>query len=124
MEPALPECKPIQLEIGDTVAIMSLGFQRNPKFFPNPMKFDPERFNNDNKKNINQYAYTPFGSGLRNCIGSRFALLEIKVFFFYVLKSFEIVPVEETNIPIKLKNSKMGLIPKNGFQFGLKRIIS
>jgi cytochrome P450 len=38
---------------------------RNPKYFPNPEKFDPERFNDDNKHKIQDFTYLPFGAGPR-----------------------------------------------------------
>jgi cytochrome P450 family 9 len=42
---------------------------RDPKYFPNPSKFDPERFSEENKHNILPMTYCPFGLGPRNCIG-------------------------------------------------------
>lgn len=41
----------------------------NPEFFPEPKKFDPERFSESNKKNIKPFTYYPFGEGPRHCIG-------------------------------------------------------
>lgn len=51
--------------------ILPLGaLQQDPKYFPNPQKFDPERFSEDNKANIVPFTFFPFGEGPRNCIGN------------------------------------------------------
>lgn len=45
------------------------GLHHDPQYYPNPEKFDPDRFSDENKHNINPLTYLPFGIGPRNCIG-------------------------------------------------------
>lgn len=59
----------INVEPGMTMSIPISGLHNDPKYFPNPKKFDPERFNETNKSKMNPYTYIPFGLGPRVCIG-------------------------------------------------------
>ena len=121
IEAKYPDEKPIHLEKNDIVWLPIFGIHRDPQHYPEPERFDPERFNDENKVNIKPYTYLPFGSGPRNCIGSRFALLETKALFFYILSHFEFVPVEKTQIPLVLSRKSMHLVAEKGFWLGLKR---
>ncbi|KAJ3645291.1 hypothetical protein Zmor_022957 [Zophobas morio] len=121
IDPKCPEEKPVHLEKNDVVWLPIFGLHRDPQYYPEPERFDPERFNDGNKANIKPYTYLPFGHGPRNCIGSRLALLEAKTLFFYVLSHFEIVPVEKTQIPLVLSKKHIILSAENGFWLGLKR---
>jgi cytochrome P450 len=49
---------------------------RTPTFFPDPLRFDPDRFTPENKAARPKFAYFPFGGGSRQCIGEGFAWME------------------------------------------------
>lgn len=61
--------KNVEIKKGEAIWLPVSGFHRDPKYFKNPEKFDPERFSEENKDNIQPYTYFPFGAGPRYCIG-------------------------------------------------------
>ncbi|XP_016073201.1 PREDICTED: cytochrome P450 3A12-like [Miniopterus natalensis] len=87
---------------GTVVMVPNFILQRDPKYWSEPEEFRPERFSKENKDNINPYTYMPFGSGPRNCIGMRFAIMNMKVAIVRVLQNFSFKPCKETQIPLKL----------------------
>ncbi|XP_063618696.1 probable cytochrome P450 9f2 [Cydia splendana] len=104
--------KDVILRKGEAVQIPMWAYHRDPKYFPDPEKFDPERFSVENKHKIDPVAYMPFGLGPRNCIASRFALCEIKVMAYQLLLHMEVTPCEKTIIPITLS-------AQNGFRMSV-----
>ena len=48
------------------------------QYYPNPEKFNPDNFSPDKKTERSPYTFLAFGQGPRNCIGMRFALLQVK----------------------------------------------
>ncbi|XP_046982094.1 cytochrome P450 4g15-like isoform X2 [Schistocerca americana] len=65
---------------------------RLPQFFPDPLKFDPSRFLEGRCGEEHPCSYVPFGLGSRNCVGSQYARLEVKVFLATVLRRFRFLP--------------------------------
>ncbi|KOB68945.1 Microsomal cytochrome P450 [Operophtera brumata] len=99
---------------GESVVIPVWAIHRDPAYFPDPERFDPERFSEQNKHIIKPFTYMPFGSGPRNCIGSRFALCEVKVMLYQLLQRLEVSPCARTCIPAKLSTATFTLNIEGG----------
>jgi cytochrome P450 len=66
----------LTIERGTQVWIVQWASHRDPRFFPRPQAFLPERWDNDLLRRLPRFAYFPFGGGPRLCIGNNFAMLE------------------------------------------------
>ncbi|XP_070493748.1 probable cytochrome P450 6a13 [Chironomus tepperi] len=107
---------------GTIIQINLYSLQRDPEYFPDPEKFDPERFSDENARNIKPFTNLPFGEGPRNCLGMRFGMMQSKIGITKVIKNFIVSPCEKTSIPIKLKPSSPFLSPENGMWLNMKKI--
>ncbi len=74
-------------EKNTNILINVLGIQRRPELYPDPDRFDPERFLGDREKQLPKCGYMPFGDGPRVCIGNHFALMEGHIILAALLAS-------------------------------------
>ncbi|XP_046636806.1 cytochrome P450 3A2-like [Daphnia pulicaria] len=86
----------IKIKKGQMVTIPAFALHRMEEYYPDPEKFDPERWSPENKANQSPYTFMGFGAGPRNCVGMRFALEEMKIAICTMVQKFRFFPVEET----------------------------
>ncbi|XP_014652559.1 PREDICTED: cytochrome P450 3A12-like [Ceratotherium simum simum] len=87
---------------GTVVMVPTFALPQASEFWPEPEEFHPKRFSKENKDSINPYLYLLFGTGPRNCIGMRFAIMNMKLAVIRMLQNFSFKPCKETQIPLKL----------------------
>ncbi len=75
---------------GHTIAISTYVMHRDAKFYPEPDRFDPDRFSAENEAKLPRYAYLPFGAGPRVCIGNSFAMMEARLMLMTVLQTYHL----------------------------------
>jgi len=91
--------------------------QRDPRFFPDPERFDPDRFSENARKVRPQYSYFPFGGGPRVCIGEHFAKMEGTVVLAMIAQKYKLALVPgQTIVP----EPKMTLRPKHGIMMTVR----
>lgn len=105
----------LDLTTNDGIFIPIYAIHMDPEIWPNPKHFDPERFSDENRKNIHAGAYIPFGSGQRMCIAMRFALMVLKCACYFVMKDYDIAKCSKTQYPIELSKDQINPLAKGGF---------
>ncbi|XP_071631200.1 cytochrome P450 9e2-like [Temnothorax longispinosus] len=117
LPPATSDGEPITMKPGDCIWFPVFCLHRDPKYYPQPDKFDPERFLNGD---VDNSVYVPFGIGPRVCIANRFALMEAKIMLFYLLWRCELEPDVQTRFPVVLNKKTIFMMPDNGFWLKLR----
>ena len=79
---------------GTNILMSVYTVHRDHRHFPDPDKFDPERFSPQNSVGRHPYAYIPFGIGRRMCVGHLFATMEAKTILSTVLRRYCITEIE------------------------------
>lgn len=114
----------LTIEKGTPVIISMIGMHYDPEYFPDPEKFDPERFSEENKKNRPAYVYFPFGEGPHVCIGLRLGLLQSKLGLIHLLKQYEYSPSEKTCIPMRLDPKGLTTTALGGIQLNVRKFVT
>lgn len=86
---------------GTNILLPFYSIHHDSDYYPDPEKFDPERFCDENVRERHSCTFLAFGEGPRGCIGARFGLLEVKLALVKLLSNFIFRMSNKTTIPLK-----------------------
>lgn len=110
----------IKLEKGSSLFIPTYAIHHDDQYYPNPEKWNPDRFMPENRDQLVPYTYLSFGGGPRNCIGMRFALAEAKLGLSRMVHKFEFFKAAQTEPELRPQNG-MVLLKTKPIYVGVKR---
>jgi cytochrome P450 len=106
------------LHPGEQVRMSAWLVHRDARYFPEPLRFRPERWLDGSTASIPAYAYFPFGGGQRLCIGRPFALLEATLVLALVARRYRLQATSHAPlVPI----SSITLRPRHGLPMRVER---
>lgn len=134
----------IVLEKDTLLFVPVYALHHDPDYFPDPEKFDPDRFSEEGKQNMTHFTYMPFGDGPRNCIGKslrckihccsycydfcyyflglRFGILQAKIGLCLLLKNYLFTINPLTKVPIELDPISFVIASKHDIILNVKAI--
>jgi len=96
---------------GALVLISQYVVQRDPRFFPDPARFDPARWTHEAREARPTYSYFPFGAGARRCIGEAFAWMEAVLLVATIAHEWRLRLAPDQNVE---PQPRITLRPKHG----------
>jgi cytochrome P450 len=108
----------VRIPAGSDVAISMYVTHRNPKLWPEPERFDPERFSTSAIARHHRFAHLPFGSGPRVCIGLTFALAEAQIILAAIVQRYQVRLAPGFEV---VPSGLWTLRPKNGLWVTVER---
>lgn len=98
---------------GSEVMLWTYLTHRDPRFYPEPEKFRPERFDNAHAASLPKFAYLPFGGGPRACIGKAFAMMEARLILATLAQRFRLRLAPDQRVSA---GPRITLAPKYGMR--------
>lgn len=110
---------------GTSIAIPLFDIQRDPDNFKDPMEFIPERFDEEHggvKAFKDKGCLLIFGMGPRECLGKRFAMMQMKSAIVEIIRSYEVSLNVKTQVPLVIDPKEFLNVPQGGVWVDFKRL--
>ncbi len=107
-----------QLPAGAYVGMSQWVTHRNPRYFADPERFNPDRWTPEFTRDLPKFAYFPFGGGPRLCIGHAFAMMEAVLILATIGQQFRLKLVADHPVAIM---PSISLRPKHGIRIALEQ---
>lgn len=89
------------IDRGVVVGMLTYFTHHDPRWFPDPERFDPERFTPENEAKLPRYAYLPFGGGPRICVGNAFAMMEGRLILAMIASRYRLMLNAGQTVPMQ-----------------------
>jgi len=123
----VPRCPTEEVELGGYriprgtwVFISPYATHHDPRFFPDPERFDPDRFSPERQQAMPQFAYIPFGGGPRMCIGNHFSFTLLAMAMAVIAQRFRMTLCDD---PATIEpDPSLALRPRGGLRVRLHSV--
>lgn len=112
----------VVLQQGSTLIVPVYALHHDAEYYPDPEKYDPDRFTPEEVAKRNPYCFLPFGEGPRNCIGMRFGMLQARVGLAYLLRDFSFTLSNKTPVPLKISPHSPILTSEGGLWLNVRKL--
>ncbi|XP_046971680.1 probable cytochrome P450 6a14 [Vanessa cardui] len=112
----------VTIDEGTLVFVPIHAIQMDPDIFPDPERFEPDRFSQENKKNMHPCHWMPFGEGPRKCLGLRQGYIQSKLALVKLLHNYELLLDDRTQVPTEIKVSSLACAAEGGVWLRLKKL--
>ncbi|SIR83144.1 Cytochrome P450 [Haladaptatus litoreus] len=89
-----------EIPAGSTVQMNQWVVHRDPRWYDDPLAFQPERWTEEFEGSLPKLAYFPFAAGPRRCIGDRFAMLEARLLLATIYQQYHLELTPETELDL------------------------
>lgn len=96
---------------GTLVVIPNQSIHQDPDIYPEPEKWDPDRWTQEFKAGLHPCAYMPFGMGPRLCIAQRYTLVCVKTCIAQLVSKFKFERLESTPVPMAFTKKENAMRP-------------
>ncbi|XP_055550780.1 uncharacterized protein LOC129733180 [Wyeomyia smithii] len=107
---------------GMSVMIPVYAIHHDPEYYPDPERYDPDRFSAEESARRKPFTFIPFGEGPRICIAARFGMLETKIGLATLLLNFRFSKCSKSVVPLVISPRHAVLTPAGGLWLKVEKL--